>query len=200
MNCKVVSISRTLAAGAEEIGELVAEKLGFRYVDHEIIIAAAEKAGVSLETVERAEQTPGLIGRIVDKLGRAKLVPEAYAAWPAEPEYEQLIRLIVREAAARSNVVIVAHGASIELAGAEGLLRVLVTAPLEARAQRLASEGAMSSDKARKAIEESDKQRRDYLRRFYDLPAELPTHYDLVLNTERFSLANAAELIVAAAT
>jgi hypothetical protein len=39
---------RDLAAGAEgeRIGSLVAERLGFRYVDEEIITRAAEKQGV----------------------------------------------------------------------------------------------------------------------------------------------------------
>lgn len=37
---------------------------------------------------------------------------------------------------------------------------------------------------AREAVEESDRARERYLERFYQVGHELPTHYDLTLNTE----------------
>ena len=43
---RVVAISRAAGAEGERIGALVAERLGFRYVDEEIITLAAEKQGV----------------------------------------------------------------------------------------------------------------------------------------------------------
>jgi cytidylate kinase len=45
----------------------------------------------------------------------------------------------------------------------------------------------------------SDRARADYFKRFYRVPAELPTHYDLVVCTDRLTAAAAADLIVAAA-
>jgi len=57
----------------------------------------------------------------------------------------------------------------------------------------------MEEAEARKAVEESDRQRREYLRRFYDVREELPTHYDLVLNTDVLTVPAAAQLLVAAA-
>ncbi len=41
MDVRVVCISRTMAAGGETVGELVAQRLGFRYVDEQIITLAA---------------------------------------------------------------------------------------------------------------------------------------------------------------
>ncbi|HEY5625944.1 MAG TPA: cytidylate kinase family protein, partial [Dehalococcoidia bacterium] len=61
----VVCISRSLGAGGEEIGRTVAAELEFRYADEEIIVRAAQEAGVSPETVAEAERTPGLITRIL---------------------------------------------------------------------------------------------------------------------------------------
>ena len=42
--------------------------------------------------------------------------------------------------------------------------------------------------------------RRDYLKRFYELDEELPTHYDLVVNTDVLTLEQAAGLVVHAGT
>ena len=44
MNRSVICISRTAVAGGETVGRVVAERLGFRYLDDEVIQLAAEKA------------------------------------------------------------------------------------------------------------------------------------------------------------
>ena len=44
MNYRVVCISRAAGAGGEQVGRLVAERLGFRYFDDEVIALASERA------------------------------------------------------------------------------------------------------------------------------------------------------------
>ncbi len=200
MACRVISISRTLGAGAEEIGRKVADDLGFRYVDNEIIDWAADKAGVSRETIERVERTPRLIDRILQHLGNAPLEHGVYPLPITSHIYESLIEQVIRETALNGNVVIVAHGASIPLAGMAGLLRVLVTAPPPIRAHRIAGRAEIGIRKAQKAIEDSDRERGDYLQRLYGVRHEQPTHYDLVLNTEHLSVSDVARLIASAAS
>lgn len=201
MHCKVISISRAMAAGGEEIGRDVAAQLGFRFADEEIVVQAAKKAGVSPETIEKVERTPPLIQRILQYMGSMPVEPSSYLPAPAHlsPAYEALIEQVIRETAAQGNVVIVAHGASIPLAGAAGLLRVLVTGSQEARAARLAAAAGLGKGRAKKAIQDSDRERREYLQRFYNIRVELPTHYDIVLNTDVLSLSTATELITTAA-
>jgi cytidylate kinase len=48
-------------------------------------------------------------------------------------------------------------------------------------------------------VKDSDAGRRDYLRRFYNVDNELPTHYDLIVNTDVLSVDQAAELVSQAA-
>src|SRR3990172_6078700 len=203
MTSRIISISGWLGGGGEEVGRTVAKELGFRYADEEIIVEAAQQAGVSPETVAQAEHTPGLVTRILESMGRVPIDPEGWSAHAAllaaTPGYETLIVRVVQETATAGNVVIVAHGASIPLAGASGLLRVLVTGSPAARAERLVREAGMGKAEARKAIDESDRQRRGYLRRFYNLRQELPTHYDLVVNTDILTPPLAARLVLAAA-
>lgn len=203
MHCRVIGISRSLGAGGEEVAHLVAEKLGFRLVDDEIIARASEKAGVTPDSIERVERSPSLIDRILKYMGTAP-VEAGFGAYVAPPavgaseSYEGIITSVIRETAASGNVVILAHGASIPLAGTDGLLRVLVTGSSEVRAARLTAAGT-DAGKARKRIDESDEQRREYLQRFYDIRQESPAHYDLIINTDTITPASAAALIAAAA-
>ena len=204
MSCRVICISRSLGAGGEEIGRMVAKELGFRYADEEIIIKAAEKAGVSPETVAQAESTPSLIARILESMARTPPTPEGWSGAAILPsnttlDYGSLIEKVVRETANEDDVVIVAHGASIPLGDLSGVLRVLVTASPQVRTERLARESKLDEQAAKKAVAESDRQRREYLRRFHDVRRELPTHYDLVVNTDVLTVPLAAQLIVSAA-
>ena len=96
---------------------------------------------------------------------------------------------------ARGKAVIVAHAASYAIGHSDGVLRVLVTASPETRTTRVAEAEGLDQAGAARALKESDAGRADYLKRFYDVRDESPTHYDLVLNTDALSIQQAADLI-----
>ena len=95
--------------------------------------------------------------------------------------------------------MIVKHAASMTLATRRDVVRVLVTASAETRARRLVAAQQMSLEAAIAAVASSDRDRRDYFRRLHQIPEELPTHYDLIVNTDVITPAHAAELIACAA-
>ena len=196
-----------MGAGGTEVGHLVAERLGFLYLDEEIIARAAAKGGITPGEVADEERRKSAWSRLLQEIGRGASM-ESYglvgsAALAAEGVDPDLIRSLIQEAieetAGGGDVVIVAHAASFALAGRPGVLRVLVTASPETRAQRLAESRGLEPKAAAKSIKESDGARADYLRRFYNVGEELPTHYDLVVNTDVLSVERAAELVAQAA-
>ena len=207
MPARVIAISRTLGAGADEIGRTVASELGFRYVDEEVVSQAAEKSGLDPDLVADAERRRPLVLRLLGELGSSQVSFGGLVA-PAPTDeggrvirsenLRAVIREAVQEAAAQGDAVIVAHAASMALADLDGVLRVLVTASPEIRARRFAESG-MSKAEAEKQVRASDRARADYFKRFYSLDEELPVHYDVVLNTDRLAPEQAAALVVAAA-
>jgi cytidylate kinase len=76
---------------------------------------------------------------------------------------------------------------------------VLVTAPVEIRTRRLAEARGGDQAQAARELKRSDEARAAYLKTFYDVERELPTHYDLVVNTEVLDPDEAADLIARAA-
>lgn len=207
MPTQVVAISHTDGAGGQTIGRIVSDRLGFRYVDEEVVASAAEKQGLHPSLVADAEKRKSLLVRLVAGLGRLGVAGAGIGAVTirevSEPkrsdDFRSLILEAIRETAERGDVVIVAHAASIGLAGREDLLRVFVTAPPEVRTRRLTEAGEVDEPQAAKLVRGSDDRRAEYIKRFYGIDHELPTHYDLVINTERLNLEDAADIVIRAA-
>jgi cytidylate kinase len=198
---RVICISRARGALGEQVGQAVASKLGLRLVDEEIVAEAAERENVDPDLVADAEKRKSLVQRLL--MGLAASGAEAYVA-PVQSEvlererYRELIREAIVQTAAQGDVVIVAHAASYPLAGEDGVLRVLVTGSPDVRARRLAAEEGVDKEEGEKIRKRSDGNRADYLRRFYDVDEELPTHYDVVVNTDQLTPEQAAAIIAEA--
>jgi cytidylate kinase len=200
---RVVCISHATGAGGEEVGRLVADQLGFLYVDDEIVARAAAKAGVGAAEVADAERRRSLIMRALDAIaqgggetwtiGTVGLPPAGSSL--GRYDLLALIREAIEQAAARGNVVIVAHAASHVVARAPDALRVLVTASPDRRATRLAELQGIDADEARRMIKDADAGRRDYLKRFHGVDQEAPTQYDIVLNTDVLPIEDAARVV-----
>ena len=207
MNCRAVCISRPEGAGGARVGQLVAERLEFAYVDEEIVARAAAKGGISPADVADEERRKSALGRLLQEIGRGAALESYGLSGPAGPHAEgstpdairSLIQDAIDELASRGNVVIVSHAASFALTQRSDVLRVLVTASPETRAGRISESRGLDSKEAEKTIKSADASRADYLRRFYGVGSELPTHYDLVVNTDALSVEEAADLVAQAA-
>jgi hypothetical protein len=191
------------------VGGLAAQRLGFLYVDEDIVAHAAARGGIGPGEVADEERRKTLVARLLDGMSQGG---EAWALAAAAPpgvgaggaslsrdDGRGLIRETVEQTAGRGNVVIVAHAASHAIDPGPQALRVLVTASPATRARRLGEAQGLDEARSARAIKDSDAGRRDYLRRLYEIREELPTHYDVVVNTDVLSVERAADLVSHAA-
>jgi cytidylate kinase len=202
MTCRVVCISHATGAGGEEVGRRVAERLGFLYIDDDIVARAAARGGISPAEVADEERRKSLVSRLVDLLaqGSGEIGGSVVVQGLDSEDVRGLIRETIERTAARGNAVIVAHAASRVVEPGDEALRVLVTASPSTRADRLGAAEGLDPAKAARAVKDSDAGRRDYLKRFYEIDEELPTQYDLVVNTDVLSVEQAADLVARAAS
>jgi cytidylate kinase len=184
---RAICISSEPGAGGAEVGRLVAERLGLRYVDEEIVLRAS--AAGAVPEIELVGVELGSTGPALPPVGPA-----------ANERYVALIKDAVQAEADAGDVVIHAHGGSILLGGRPGVLRILVTASPQTREQRIAAETGVSEHHARHFVRESEFGRADYLRRFFGVERELSVHYDLVVNTDAVSVGEAAAAIALVAS
>ena len=140
MTRQVVCISHATGAGGADVGRAVAQRLGFQYVDHEVISEAAEWAELDPALVADVERRKPFVHRLLGGWsGGGERLPtgERSRILPGDAELRALIQAVLRRFADRGSMVISAHAASFALAGGD-VLRVLVTASPATRAARVA--------------------------------------------------------------
>lgn len=199
----VVTIARQLGAGGEAVANRLAEALGWTLLDRALVRRIAEEMQVDPAVVEAMDER---VESFVERLGTylSEGFPEVLAAPslpPVSPDATaRAARRIVAAVAEEGPAVIVGHGAQCILQGHPRVLHVLLHAPFPARVARAAAHFGISEGEAAERIRRSDADRRRYVREHFGRDWLDPGLYHLAVDTGRFGVEGAAELIWEAAT
>jgi cytidylate kinase len=180
----VVAISETFGSQGTEIGWELSRAMGWEFADREIIAKAAERYGESVMDLHHvSEERPTLWERFSD----------------STRHYVSCIEATILEMAARDEAVLVGHGAAIILREIPHVLRVRVCAPESLRAARAQhGQGLATGETALEFVREVDRERAARIKFLYHVDVDDPALYDLVINTERASVADGVRIIRAA--
>src|SRR5205814_4957398 len=66
--CSVMCLSHTTGSGGDEIGKRVAERLGYLYLDEDIVARAAAEGGLEPRDIASEERRKSLASRFLEKL------------------------------------------------------------------------------------------------------------------------------------
>jgi len=195
-----VTISRQIGAGGAYVGQGLARRLGFRYVDREILQRAAVLLGREegdLEPLE--ERAASMWDRMASILSigapEAPFVPPPLPTF-GEDELFEVESQVMREIASREDAVFLGRGASWVLRDHPGVLSVFLHATEERRAQRILDSYHLSGlDAARQVLKRSDQQRARFLQSLLGVPWMSPGSYDLCVNTTTMGLDDTVEML-----
>ena len=215
----VITMSRQRGSMGSYIALEVADRLGWRYLDREILDSVARLAGVSTKAVEAIEEEGGQLASMMRALAtRPKLPTVASASLREEAEQQEqsgtltinegpyapttgylgLLTSVIHEYAAQGQAVIVGRGGQMILRERPDLLRVQCIASFETRVQNIIQREEIEWREAAQKVRTADEQRAGYMRRFYNVDWLDPGLYDLVINTDRLPLTLAADLLIQA--
>lgn len=201
----VVTISRQLGSGGDEIATLVAQRLGVPLLDQEVISRAAQVAGVSEEALRAAERHTSLLSRMLESLGKfgaagggEGVALEGLSSTmllTTSADFRALLERVLREIATAGPAVILGHAAQIALRDTPGTLHVFIHAPAEFRAAYLARTEGIPLAQARREIEVSDRERARFYQSAYHVNWYDLRLYDLALDTAVLGVHRAADVI-----
>lgn len=198
---RAITISRQYGSGGGEVAALLAQRLGWQLIDHEIVAQVAHALGITEEEADvHDERVEGFITRALGALQAAALVVPA-AAVPveqAEAVYNEALRKVVETAASTGHVVIVGRTGQALLAGHRDVLHVRIVAPLQQRVIYVSQREGLDEAEARSRIQVKDRDRARYLQSRFGRSVDDPMLYDLVINTAVLDLESAVDLIILA--
>jgi cytidylate kinase len=206
MAANVVTFAVQLGSGGFEIAQSVADKLGYRYLDSEVISQAAALAGVSPETIAAAERWPTFVERMLERLALTTVVSEGVLPTPptANPatmmltsaDYRQLVEQVVHSLASEGRCVIVGHAGQAILQNTPQVFKVLVHGSKDRRSARLAQELGIDIKEALSQIKDADHQRVEFFKHVYNMEWLDSSTYDMTIHTDDVDPETAVSLIM----
>ena len=184
---RTITVEREYGAGGGVIAKKLAQRLGWKLWDQQLTSEIARVAKVDQSVVERMdERCDSLFYRLMKVFMRGSmeqsLAVRGMDHFDADSMVEFMQR-VISGAASEGNSVIVGRGAPFLLRHRPDTFHVFVYAPMDEKVRRLREAGKSEED-AIEEIENVDRQRVIFVRRYFRM--EWPTRelYHLMLNSK----------------
>jgi cytidylate kinase len=184
---RVLTISREYGSAGIHTARMIANRLGWRLLDSELIDTIVERANVDPKVAQRFDER---VDPWLHRISRKALWHGAFDGVAELGETDVfdahtmaiLSKRIIHEAAEIGECVVVGRGAQCLLAGRADTFHVFVYAPRALRLEHLRKRLPDVEDIER-AMDAVDRRRADYIRMNYDRDMYDSQLYDLMLNT-----------------
>ncbi len=200
----VITISRQLESGGDEVARLVCDKLGYQYFDKKAMTQVGQELGFGANIIEEATDfqphTKTLLERWFGNYQQPQTDPASWALGATEDARQELtiakLMDIINAGYKKGNLVIVGRGGMAALQDKPDALHVRIQAPLALRIKRLQEREGLTEEAAQKKIRERDLSDVDWIKRYFGLDSHEPSLFDLIINTAKITPADAADLVV----
>lgn len=194
----IITIERRYASGGHEIGKRLAEALGYKLYDRNILLQAAQKLGIPFYNIEALEESSS--GNILMNLSKTPL--GGFSGNKNLPLADQLFleeKRIIEEAAENGNCVIVGRASGYILKDKENSLHVFIYADHEKRLQRAMEREGFQKAEAENAMKKNDKRRKNFYNALTTHEWGDPKNYDLYMNAGNLGIDLCVRLLMDAA-
>ena len=183
----VVTISRSYGSHGHQIGQALADRLGVRCCDRAILEGVAKAADLDAGLVKRLDEN---LEHGHSRSWKAIFKDKSY---PKERYLHHLVKVVLN--ISKKGGVIVGRGAHLIL-GPGKAFRIRIISSPDVSAHRVAERKQIDIKAARECVKKVNRRRADYLQQLYGKDINDCSNYDLVINTDRFDVESAIELIL----
>ena len=192
----IITIARQYGSGGREVGKKLAEMLGIKCYDRDLITMAAEKSGMSEEALGHVDEkaASSLLYTLVMGSNMYHSNVDQFNV-PINDKLFCIQSEIIREIAEKESCVIVGRCADYVLAEHPACVRVFVYSDFDARVKTVCARMDVSEGEARDSIIKNDKRRSNYYNYYTGHKWGRLENYDLSLSTEKVGIDGAAKMI-----
>ena len=174
----VITISREYGSGGRYVGRLLADKMGIKFYDKDIINMVSKESGLGVNYIINSEQ---------------KLVSAKFASNNDDRifiSYEKVIKKI-----AHDSCVIIGRCADYILRKNKSAVRVFLYSDMDSKVKRCVKYYGVSKDSAVHTIMKTNKERAKHYKYYTDREWNDFNNYDLVINVDSLGVEKTASVI-----
>lgn len=175
----VITISREYGSGGRYVGKLLAEDLGVKFYDKELISLISKKTGLSSNYVEENDQ----------KLVSAKFVDNN------DDKIFIAEERVIKNLAKKESCVIVGRCADFILKDNKNVIKVFLYSDEKSKENRVIKYYNVPSNKAHSLINKVNKERKKHYKYYTNQNWDDMNNYDLALNVDSIGIKNCVTLI-----
>lgn len=193
----IITIGREYGSAGKEIGTVLADRLGIKCYDKELLAKAAKESRMCQEIFENHDEKPTnsfLYSLVMDtySMGYSTSVfndmPLNHKVFLAQFD-------AIKKLASEESCVIVGRCADYALEEFPNEISIFISADIEARIQRIMRIYSLTEDKARDVILKTDKKRANYYNYYSNKKWGEAKGYDLCINSAKVGVEGAVEII-----
>lgn len=175
----VITISREYGSGGRYVGKLLAEDLGVKFYDKELISLISKKTGLSSNYVEENDQKLVSV-KFVDNNDDKIFIAE---------------ERVIKNLAKKESCVIVGRCADFILKDIKNVIKVFLYSDEKSKENRVIKYYNVPSNKAHSLINKVNKERKKHYKYYTNQNWDDMNNYDLALNVDSIGIKNCVTLI-----
>lgn len=194
----VITIGRSIGAGGLSTAKVLAEELGIKMYDKNLLLEVASRSGLCPEIFEKKDELASR-SKLTSLFGfRSLLQGNGSITTDSIMNEESLFKIqsqVIRELAEKESCIIVGRCADYVLRQNPRCVSIFINADPEIRVKRMMKEGA-DEDEVRTLIAKGDKKRAEYYNYYTFKKWGDSASYDLCIDSGRFDSAAAVKDVI----
>lgn len=180
----IITIAREYGSGGRYIGKLLAEKLGIKLYDKELIKEVSRLSGLKEEYIEENEQKRNKL----DNMWYYGNLSNNDKLFLSESN-------VIKKIAKKESCIIVGRCADYILKDNKNVIRVFIYSSLENKVSRAVKYYGLKEKNAKKIIEDTNKKRSEHYKHYTNSTWNNPNNYDICINSDSLGIETAVELL-----
>ena len=200
MGNHIYTIGRELGSGGYTVAKLLAERLGIRLYDKELLAQAAKDSGFCEEIFENHDERPTnsfLYSLVMDTYTGGNYSAAPFLDMPLNQKIFLAQYEAIQKIAGRESCVIVGRCADYALHNHEKCLNVFIHADKDVRIAEVCKRMDISVNKAKDMIQKQDKQRASYYNYYSNKKWGDSRNYHLTLDSSVLGIDGCVDMILA---
>ena len=199
MGNKIYTIGREFGSGGRNVGEKLANRLGIKLYDKELLQQAAKESGFCEEIFQNHDEKPTssfLYSLVMDTYSVSGYSSTPFLDMPLNHKVFLAQFETIKKIAERESCVIVGRCADYALSDNPDCLNVFIHANMDYRIRNISKNLNLTENKAKDLIQKNDKQRASYYNYYTSKKWGDSSSYHLTLDSGKLGTDGCVDMII----